>query len=83
MGGETYSEFLGDGQRRFANPFLGWRLGYARFLEHSEFALGATVGLEVVKTRYVEVDLAVRALGFIGKSAHFAVAPELTVGFAF
>ena len=83
MGGETYSEFLGNGRRRFANPFLGWRLGYARFLERSEFALGATVGLEIVKTRYVGVDLAVRGLGFLGKSAHFAVAPELTVGFAF
>jgi hypothetical protein len=83
IGGETYSEFLGNGTRRFANPFLGWRLGYARFLGHSEFALGATAGLEIVKTRYVRVDLAVRGIGFLGKSAHFGVAPELTVGIAF
>ncbi len=83
MGGETYSEFLGNGTRRFANPYLGWRMGYARFLGHSEFALGATVGLEVVKTRYLGVDLAVRGIGLLGKSAHFALAPELTVSFAF
>jgi hypothetical protein len=83
MGGETYSEFLGDGARRFFNPYLGWRLGYARFDSHSEFALAATVGLEVVKTRYVSVDLAVRGVGLLGRSAHFALAPELTLGFAF
>lgn len=83
LGGEIYSEFLGNGARRFLNPFLGWRLGYARFREHSEFALGATAGVEIVKTRYVGVDLAVRGIGLLGKSAHLAVAPELTVGFAF
>jgi hypothetical protein len=83
MGGEAFSQFLGNGTRRFANPYLGWRLGYARFAGHSEFALGATVGLEVVKTRYFGVDLAVRGIGLIGKSAHFALAPELTLSFAF
>jgi hypothetical protein len=83
MGGEAFSQFLGNGTRRFANPYLGWRLGYARFSGHSEFALGATVGLEVVKTRYFAVDLAVRGFGLIGRSAHMAVEPELTLGFAF
>jgi hypothetical protein len=83
MGGEAYSEFLGNGARRFFNPYLGWRMGYARFEDHSEFALGATVGLEVVKTRYVGVDLAVRGVGLLGDSAHLALAPELTLGFAF
>jgi hypothetical protein len=83
IGGELYSEFLGNGGRRFANPYLGWRMGYARFLGKAEFAIGATVGLEVVKTRYVTVDLAVRGLGLLGDNSHFAVVPELTVGFAF
>ena len=83
MGGEAFSQFLGNGTRRFANPYLGWRMGYARFEGRSEFALGATVGLEIVKTRYIGVDLAVRGLGLIGKSAHLAVQPELTVSFAF
>jgi hypothetical protein len=83
MGGEAFSQFLGNGTRRFANPYLGWRMGYARFEGRSEFALGATVGLEIVKTRYVGVDLAVRGLGLVGKSAHLAVQPELTVSFAF
>lgn len=83
MGGEAFSQFLGNGTRRFANPYLGWRMGYARFEGKSEFALGATVGLELVKTRYVGVDLAVRGMGLLGKSAHLVLQPELTVGFAF
>lgn len=83
IGGETFSEFLGNGTRRFANPYLGWRMGYARFTGHSEFTLGATLGLEIVKTRYFGLDLAVRGLGFIGRSAHMAVQPELTLNFAF
>jgi len=83
MGGETYSEFLGNGTRRFANPYLGWRLGYARFVGRSEFALGGTVGLEVVKTRYVGVDLEVRGIGLLGHSAHMTIEPDLTVSFAF
>ena len=83
MGGESYSEFLGNGTRRFGNPFLGWRLGFARFESRNEFALGGTVGVELVKTRYVGVDLAVRGLGLLGNSAHLAVQPELTVNFAF
>ena len=83
LGGEAYSEFLGNGTRRFANPYLGWRLGYARFLGNNEFALGATVGLEVVKTRYLGVDVAVRGMGLLGHSAHLAIEPDVTVSLAF
>jgi hypothetical protein len=83
IGGETFSEFLGNGTRRFLNPYLGWRTGYARFDSRNEFALGGTLGLELVKTRFVSVDLAARAIGLLGHSAHFALEPDLTVGFAF
>jgi hypothetical protein len=83
MGGEAFSEFLGNGTRRFLNPYLGWRLGYARFEGKNEFALGATLGFELVKTRYVSVDLAARGIGLLGHSAHFALEPDLTVSFVF
>jgi hypothetical protein len=83
MCGEAFSEFLGNGTRRFLNPYLGWRLGYARFEGKNEFALGATLGFELVKTRYVSVDLAARGIGLLGHSAHFALEPDLTVSFAF
>ena len=32
LGGEMYSDFLGGGKRKFLNPYLGYTLGYARFL---------------------------------------------------
>ena len=83
MGGETFSEFLGNGARRFINPYLGWRLGYARFEGANEFVLGGTLGVELVKTRYVGVDLAVRGMGLLGHSAHLALQPDLTFSFAF
>jgi hypothetical protein len=83
LGGETFSEFLGNGARRFMNPYLGWRLGYARFEGANQFALGGTLGVELVKTRYVSLDLAVRGIGLLGHSAHFALEPDLTLGFVF
>jgi hypothetical protein len=83
IGGEAFSEFLGNGTRRFLNPYLGWRLGYARFEGENEFALGGTLGVELLKSRYVGVDLAVRGFGLLGHSAHFALEPDLTVSFAF
>jgi hypothetical protein len=42
-----------------------------------------TLGLELVKTRYVSVDLAARDIGLLGHSAHFALEPDLTVSFVF
>ena len=83
IGGETFSEFLGNGTRRFMNPYLGWRLGFARFEGANEFALGGTLGIELVKTRYVSVDLAARGIGLLGHATHFALEPDLTFGFAF
>jgi Domain of unknown function (DUF4349) len=83
IGGETFSEFLGNGTRQFLNPYLGWRLGYARFEGKNEFALGGTLGVELVKTRYVGVDLGARGIGLLGHSAHFAFEPDLTLSFAF
>ena len=41
------------------------------------------LGVELLKSRYVGVDLAVRGFGLLGHSAHFALEPDLTVSFAF
>jgi hypothetical protein len=83
LGGEFYSELLGNGQRRYLNPYVGLRAGYARFLEQNELVLGGTVGIELVKLKYFTVDLDVRAQGFIGDDSHFAVQPALQIGSAF
>jgi hypothetical protein len=85
VGGELYSEFLGDGKRRFLNPYLGLRAGYARFLGENEAVAGATLGLELLKTDFLSIDADLRLLGFfLGEpGAHGAVQPTLGANVAF
>ena len=66
--GRSFSDFLGRGRRRVFNPYLGWRLGYARFEAHSEFAFAGVTGFEMVRTRAFSVDAAGRLFGLLGKS---------------
>src|SRR5207253_10443510 len=49
LGGEIYSDLLGGGRRRYMNPYLGWRVGYAHFDVDNQALLGATLGLELYK----------------------------------
>ena len=85
LGGEMYSDFLGGGKRRFLNPYLGYTLGYARFLGHNEGVLGVTLGLELVKTKAITVDLNARALGlfFGGDGTHAAIEPVFSISVPF
>jgi hypothetical protein len=75
FGGDVYSEFLGDGKRRWLNPYLGLRGGYARFLGTDQ----------AVKSDFLEIDADVRLLGFFfGKlGAHAAIQPTLGANVAF
>lgn len=84
-GGDVFSEFLGDGKRRFLNPYLGLRFGYARFLGHDEGVAGATLGLELYKSDFLTIDADVRLLGFFfgDPGAHAAVQPSLGANVAF
>jgi hypothetical protein len=63
LGGAAYSDFLGSGRRRFGNPYLGLRLGYAWLDERSMFAFAGEAGVELFKIEWVLVDVSVRALG--------------------
>lgn len=85
IGGELYSEFLGGGRRKWLNPFVGFRGGYARFLGKDEVSLGGTVGLEVFKTETVTIELDVRGYGMFGTSdgAHGVIQPGAGVNVAF
>ncbi len=65
LGGATYSDFLGRGQRQMLNPYLGMRLGYA-YLDSSRFALQGEVGLELYKAKYVVIDANLRATALFG-----------------
>jgi hypothetical protein len=85
VGGELYSEFLGGGQRRWANPYVGFRGGYARFLGNNEAAAGVTVGLEIFKTEMITVDAEIRAYGMFGSDAgaHLTMQPAIGANVAF
>ncbi|HET7542628.1 MAG TPA: DUF4349 domain-containing protein [Polyangiaceae bacterium] len=85
LGGELYSERLGGGERRFLNPYLGWRVGYARLAQDNQALLGATVGVELYKNDWLIIDAEARNyLAFIGdRGAHYLLNPALsaTIGF--
>jgi hypothetical protein len=85
VGGELYSDLLGGGQRRFLNPYLGWRAGYAHFDSDNQALLGATLGLELYKSRWFGVDLDARSyLAFGGsRGAHYLLTPAFSARVAF
>jgi hypothetical protein len=85
LGGELYSDYLGGGRRRWLNPYLGFRAGYARSAEHSQFALGGSLGVEIYRSTGFFVDLQSRFYGLIGRpdGTHFGLQPLLGVNFAY
>ena len=85
MGGEIFSDLLGGGERRYLNPYLGWRAGYGRFGADNQAIVGATLGLELYKNSWFGVDVEARNyLAFLGdRGAHFFVTPALSARVAF
>lgn len=63
VGGALYSDFLGGGRRQFGNPFLGLRLGAGSMNNRSTMTYGAEVGVELVRMKYLLVEVSGRALG--------------------
>jgi hypothetical protein len=84
-GGELYSDLLGDGQRKFLNPYLGFRAGYGRFDQHHQALVGGTVGLELFKNRWFDLDVETRHyLAFGGeRGARYLLVPALSASLAF
>lgn len=72
FGGATYSDFLGRGERQVGNPYLGLRLGYA-YLDGSRFVTEGELGVELYKSKYVLLDLSVRAAGLFGHHSDLAL----------
>jgi len=84
VGGDVYSDFLGGGQRRFLNPYLGLRAGYARVPGANDFACAGTIGLELFKSRYATIDTDLRILGLFGKpSSELGLEPTVGADIAF
>lgn len=72
FGGAAYSDFLGRGQRRVLNPYLGLRAGYA-YLDSSRFVIQAEAGIELFKHKHLMIDASLRGTGFIGKDTDAAL----------
>ena len=83
---DLYSELLGGGRRKFFNPYLGFRAGYAIDEWLDDFAFGGVIGVDLIKTKAALLDLNARVLGLVGNSQgpHIALGPEaLSFSFAF
>lgn len=85
VGSDLYSGLMGGGRRSYLNPYLGWRAGYLQTLGNGNFALGAVIGVDLLKTKNVLFDLHVTgtALSGEGSGLHFGVAPTLGFSTAF
>jgi hypothetical protein len=85
LGGEIYSDLLGGGERRFLNPYLGWRAGYARFDADNQALVGATLGVELYKNRWFGLDAEARNLFAFGgdRGGHYLLQPAISARIAF
>jgi hypothetical protein len=85
LGSDFYSDLLGGGRRAFLNPYLGWRMGYTQSEGRGDFAAGGILGLDLLKTKPVMIDLHMRALALVGSSLgpHAILAPGLGINVAF
>lgn len=72
LGGAFYSDFLGRGERAFANPYLGFRGGYG-YVDSHRFVMQAEAGLELFKSKRFVLDASARLTGLIGSSSDAAV----------
>jgi hypothetical protein len=77
-----YSDFLGRGQRRFLNPYIGFRLGYG-YLGYHAFAVQGQAGVELFKHKYMMVDVDVRATGLFGEEVDAGLVAGGSIVFAF
>jgi len=77
FGSALYSSFLGGGRRSFLNPYLGYRLGVGYLSGDASAVIGAEVGLELYKHKYVQISASLRALAFLGEDTDAALHGQL------
>jgi hypothetical protein len=82
IGGAIYSDFLGYGQRRALNPYLGLRIGYG-YLDDHRFVAQGEAGVELFKAKAAMIDANLRATGLLGTSSDFALVAGLGAVIAF
>jgi hypothetical protein len=82
IGGAMYSDFLGRGERKLGNPYLGLRTGYG-YLDSHRGVVQAEAGVELVKTKRFMLDASVRLSGLIGEDVDVAAIVGGSAVFAF
>jgi len=82
---DLYSDLLGGGRRRFFNPYIGFRAGYAQSGGSGDLAVGGLIAADLWKSKNALLELGVRALALIGndRGAHLMIGPHLAFDFAF
>lgn len=83
FGGALYSSFLGGGRRSFLNPYLGYRFGVGYLSGESSAVIGAEVGLELYKHKYVQLEASLRALAFLREDTDAALHGQLGLAIPF
>jgi hypothetical protein len=81
VGSALYSGRLGYGRRRFLNPYLGVRAGYAYVDGEGATAVAGELGLELFRSKSLLVDLSTRLTGLFHSSRN-DIALHTTLGFA-
>ncbi|MBI5533186.1 MAG: DUF4349 domain-containing protein [Deltaproteobacteria bacterium] len=84
-GFDLFSESLENGRRRYWNPYLGVRMGVAQTQRRVDFAAAAVLGVEILKTRVLVIDLQTRLMALVGNEdgPHGAVQPSLGMDLGF
>src|SRR5690606_12614837 len=82
LGGSIYSDHLGRGRRRWLNPYLGARAGYAS-LGHDAFAAQVELGVEIFKHELFLIDANLRATALLGDEVDTALVTGASAVFAF
>jgi len=67
LGTAVYSDFLGRGRRKFLNPYLGVRAGWAYLEPSHSFIVGPDVGLEIFKSEEVMIEADLRVYALFGE----------------
>jgi hypothetical protein len=63
IGHNFYSSIFGGGYRSYINPYAGLTYGYSRLFNRSLFAIGGTIGLELVKLKWFTWSISGNLMG--------------------
>jgi hypothetical protein len=79
LGFDLYSDALQGGRRRWLNPYLGARVGFAQTQDRGDFAAAGVFGLEIFKTSALVIDAQARAMAMVGNpdGPHVGIQPSL------